>query len=117
MLLPRDRDNRAKDKRTIDFAGLSARLIVALLELSPMSSVSLLELDRDWAQCGAVQCVLQVPASLQCSEHGSAQHSHGTAGVGSFQAGCHFGLEKLFVPSFGGDGMGCRGHGRAHGWV
>lgn len=115
MPLPRDRDNRAKDKRTMDFAGLSARLIVALLELPPVSSVSLLELD--WAQRGAVQCVLQVPASLHCSEHSSAQQSHGTAGVGSFQAGCHLGLEKLFVPSFGGDGMGCRGQGRAHGWV
>lgn len=49
MLLPWDRDNTARDKRTIDFASLSTRLIVALLELSPVSSVSLLELDRDWA--------------------------------------------------------------------
>lgn len=49
MLLPWDRDNTARDKRTIDFASLSTRLIVALLELSPVSSVSLLELDKDWA--------------------------------------------------------------------
>jgi len=55
MQLPGDRDNIVRDKGTIDFAGLSAHLMVAFLELLLASSASVV--NRAWELTGGQDAV------------------------------------------------------------